>query len=309
MCYKVTSLLIFISAFSLSLNIGSVIGDTVHMAGPGDKEVPLECSHINQMWQRERDGKNITTKDDKEYKLVPENKTLIVLEADSNTMGVYICYNIDSPASTEKIILNVSPYVKHFEKSKNMIQDDPLHLECKGYGHPTPVVQWFKGETLLVADNNRITFKDIDAKQESMINGTLRIETMAYEDAGDYKCVATNDYGFNNATVAVKVKDKLAALWPFLGICAEVAILCTIIFIYERRRAKRMEEEENKAVEESERLNANNDTKVVDDVRQRKWAPEEMMKKQNLQLFVGPLGADVLSVVKYNLYWGYNKSI
>lgn len=36
----------------------------------------------------------------------------------------------------------------------------------------------------------------------------------------------------------VRVKDKLAALWPFLGICAEVFILCTIILIYEKRRNK-----------------------------------------------------------------------
>lgn len=32
--------------------------------------------------------------------------------------------------------------------------------------------------------------------------------------------------------------DKLGALWPFLGIVAEVIILCTIIFMYERRRVK-----------------------------------------------------------------------
>ena len=38
--------------------------------------------------------------------------------------------------------------------------------------------------------------------------------------------------------------DKLAALWPFLGICAEVAILCIIIFVYEKRRAKKMQAEE-----------------------------------------------------------------
>ena len=38
--------------------------------------------------------------------------------------------------------------------------------------------------------------------------------------------------------------DKLAAVWPFLGICAEVAILCSIIFIFEKRRNRRMEEEE-----------------------------------------------------------------
>jgi len=51
------------------------------------------------------------------------------------------------------------------------------------------------------------------------------------------------------------VTDKLAALWPFLGICAEVAILCTIIFIYEKRRTKRMQQEEERAAtEEQERL-------------------------------------------------------
>jgi len=73
-----------------------------------------------------------------------------------------------------------------------------------------------------------------------------------------------------NATVVVQVKDKYAALWPFLGICAEVAILCAIILIYEKRRAKRIEEEER--AEEAAHLNANNDTKapLSDEVRQRK---------------------------------------
>ena len=36
----------------------------------------------------------------------------------------------------------------------------------------------------------------------------------------------------------VRIKGKLAALWPFLGICAEVFILCAIILIYEKRRNK-----------------------------------------------------------------------
>lgn len=34
------------------------------------------------------------------------------------------------------------------------------------------------------------------------------------------------------------VVGKLAALWPFLGICAEVFILCAIILVYEKRRNK-----------------------------------------------------------------------
>lgn len=32
--------------------------------------------------------------------------------------------------------------------------------------------------------------------------------------------------------------DKLAALWPFVGIVCEVLILCIVIFVYEKRRVK-----------------------------------------------------------------------
>lgn len=72
-------------------------------------------------------------------------------------------------------------------------------------------------------------------------------------DRGSYKCIGTNDameaepikegeeYKGEDKEESIgtlRVKDKLAALWPFLGICAEVFILCTIILIYEKRRNK-----------------------------------------------------------------------
>jgi len=38
--------------------------------------------------------------------------------------------------------------------------------------------------------------------------------------------------------VIIRVNDRLAALWPFLGIVAEVVILITVIFIYEKRSTK-----------------------------------------------------------------------
>lgn len=39
-------------------------------------------------------------------------------------------------------------------------------------------------------------------------------------------------------SIVYLITDKLAALWPFLGICAEVFVLCAIILIYEKKRNK-----------------------------------------------------------------------
>ena len=70
------------------------------------------------------------------------------------------------------------------------------------------------------------------------------INSAVLADYAYYSCQATNDVmearGEEPAKSdgLVRVKDKLAALWPFLGICAEVFILCTIILIYEKRRNK-----------------------------------------------------------------------
>ena len=36
-----------------------------------------------------------------------------------------------------------------------------------------------------------------------------------------------------------KIKDQLAALWPFLAIVAEVIVLCLIILIYEKKCNKK----------------------------------------------------------------------
>lgn len=73
-------------------------------------------------------------------------------------------------------------------------------------------------------------------------------------DRGSFKCIGISDVmerrgiededegdddEIKHVSIGLlRVKDKLAALWPFLGICAEVFILCTIILIYEKRRNK-----------------------------------------------------------------------
>ncbi|CAF0842769.1 unnamed protein product [Adineta steineri] len=60
----------------------------------------------------------------------------------------------------------------------------------------------------------------------------LRINGVKKTDRGYYRC-ELNDVHF---TVLLRVKDRLAALWPFLGIVGVVVVLVIIILIFEKRQ-------------------------------------------------------------------------
>lgn len=225
-----------------------------------------------------KDAQPVVAKE-KEYEIYQENGTMRILKIEPKLLGTFSCkYNNSQMEMAFNIM--VRPYVTQFDKARNVIQGDPLRLECKAWGIPEPTITWFRGDTELKADGSgKILFPpntggtgDVFPKYE---NGTIRIVEMDYPDKGNYSCVASNKIHGDNlqasAFVAVEVKDKYAALWPFLGICVEVAVLCTIILIYERRRAKRIEEEERQ--EEAAHLNANNEPRPGvggEEVRQRR---------------------------------------
>lgn len=66
----------------------------------------------------------------------------------------------------------------------------------------------------------------------------LVIESVRPEHRSYYVCMVDN--GITERTrkiIFIRVKDKLVALWPFLGIVAELFILFTIIHVWETQRA------------------------------------------------------------------------
>jgi len=81
----------------------------------------------------------------------------------------------------------------------------------------------------------------------------LSIKAAEVEDRQVYLCRATlQGATVNNCTaskecdqleVLIRVKDPLAALWPFVGIVIEVIVLCIIIFFYEKRKTPEEKED------------------------------------------------------------------
>jgi len=230
--------------------------------GADEKQpVTVQCPLTEQNIVWKKDGVVISA-GDKKYSMDANNRTLTIVKIDKVYSGEFVCSTGDN--KTETLTVCVSPHVEQYDKPKNVIEGDPFQTDCNAWGYPEVTVVWTSDKNFTGAED-RVVYKN-----GSTINSVLRIDNVKYEDSGFYTCTVRNNLGATaNATIQVNVKDKLAALWPFLGICAEVAILCVIIFFYERRRAKILEKEAAQA-DEAERMTANNDAKVSDDVRHRK---------------------------------------
>lgn len=231
-----------------------------------DADTFLQCnmshdSTVNITWSK--NGVPIDFSSDKFEK--QDNNTMVIKKGKLEDAGTYVCaVGVDF---SRNITFNLKTRVKveKFDKSINAVQGDRLVLTCKGVSNPPPIVTWYK-DNLPIKDNNsteHIKFEDAN----NLTDSQLVIEQLEETDRAVYRCHLANDINDVNITIMVRVKDKLAALWPFLGILAEVAVLCTIIFIYEKRRAKQEYDESD--------TDPNNESKPSaeqkkEDVRQRK---------------------------------------
>ncbi|XP_042650323.1 basigin isoform X2 [Tyto alba] len=147
--------------------------------------------------------------------------------------GIYECVYKTSPEVSVQVNVSVPPQVIAYKKSEHGNEGDTGVLTCKNPSFP-PATSWVwykNGQGPIINGSGRYIIKSSGNKTELRIL-KLNIE----EDTGDYRCNATNSHGFGDAMVNLRVRSRLAALWPFLGIVAEVLVLVTIIFIYEKRR-------------------------------------------------------------------------
>jgi len=68
----------------------------------------------------------------------------------------------------------------------------------------------------------------------------ITLSSVNIADRGMYKCTIYNKDRFRVSSYQyqVRVRSKVAALWPFIAICVEVVIICLIILVYEKTKSK-----------------------------------------------------------------------
>ncbi|XP_074598495.1 immunoglobulin domain-containing protein Bsg [Brevipalpus obovatus] len=157
-----------------------------------------------------------------------------------------------STSSSASSSIEFSPFksVGHTKDvdSFNVIENDNLQLMCEVVlrsEQKDVQFNWYRvhddGEDEEIKGGDRNITNDPGDDTQSppyFRKSFLQLDNVQFKDRGLYICEAGYDNVKANNTVYVRIKSRMAALYPFLGICAEVTILCVIIFVYERRRSK-----------------------------------------------------------------------
>nr|BAN20709.1 unkown protein [Riptortus pedestris] len=181
---------------------------------------------------------NASLVDPSVYGFLGDNK--LIVHDNKEDFSKYRCVILKNSQDAVSLA-NEQPTAKIIS-SEQFTEGSKIHLECLIHGMSSPTVEWVIGNNSYRSTDGRIK---LFPNRHNVPNAVLEIESSVPSDRGMYYCKVTSSASERKveASVLVRVRSKLATLWPFLGICVQVALLCAIIILCERRRSRSAEAE------------------------------------------------------------------
>jgi len=219
--------------------------------------IRLKCSSGDNFAEFRVDAGNKTKAPKLPFRVKAFDKSLIVVEKEDFTVFCEIVNRtrlvegetIEQGIKRLKNELNVKWYRWSEAEDHSYAPpptDEPAKHNC--------TEEAMEGSKWIEMKTSQLKQGDIDPHIK-MINNTddegknwgFKLEDALYDDRRAYKCVVYNKTQPQNCSESVfflRVKDKYAALWPFIGIVAEVVVLCIVIFVCEHGKNSKEEFED-----------------------------------------------------------------
>jgi len=193
---------------------------------------------------------------DSAHFVINQNRTAVIVKAKRNDIeSDYYCQSKAQPAK-RVFKKNIKPFLYKPEKTSSTITEGgSVEFECK--------ILFGVANITWVKNDSSADLSSFVVQQGSV--SKLVFKQVVDSDKGTYICTLANDFGSHQEVFQLRVKDTLAALWPFLAIVAEVLILCIIILIYEKKCNKKTNQNED---EQEQKTLMGNETHG--DVKRRK---------------------------------------
>lgn len=182
-----------------------------------------------------KDGRNVRDVPELQNRyeiLDTENKFVIdrTIEEDN---GLYVCELVNfNKSAVFNVVANAAA---RLPKNTQLIEGESLWIVCRVVG-TAPSVKW-------ILPNNQTLENSTDhiilENENGLANSALYIAIVNLNDRGDYTCVAENAataIGFpaGEATGIVRIREKIAPVYPVIGILIQAFILFVVLFIYEK---------------------------------------------------------------------------
>ncbi|KAK7126172.1 hypothetical protein R3I93_021530 [Phoxinus phoxinus] len=143
---------------------------------------------------------------DSRYIIRENGQMLIIPNVKDLDNGEYCCIannGVGEPAkSCGALQLKMKPQIKRHPINMTSVVESKAVLPCLALGYPKPEVSWIKEDDLIKV-NSRISILE---------SGSLKINNIRKEDAGQYRCAARNSFGIaysKPVTIEVQAPAKI----------------------------------------------------------------------------------------------------